>query len=456
MILVQRRKIRFGNAYLWGLWTAAAALCAGCAPSESPGTAEDEATFNVVLVSLDTLRADRVGGYGYYRDTSPAFDVLIDSGITFDHAIAHAPHTNPSHMALFQSRLPSQTSDEEPMLAEVMAANGYRTAAFTGGGHVSAKFGFGRGFDSYAEDVTGFGSTFGAIEEWVRKVGSTPFFLFLHSYDIHLPYDPPAPFGSMFTAADYDGPVRGNTTKGLAHKVRRRKAYKDYTGPVEVPVADQRRYSDLYDGGIRYTDQYIARLVSLLRMLDLWDHTMLIVFSDHGEEFWDHGSVSHGHTLFQELIHVPLVFHVPGLDGRRVGATVGLMDVAPTILELVGMAGPESFLGRSLVPEITGSGPIEDRDPVSEIGRQRSLVRYPWKIVVDMKTKGYSLYNLESDPGEARNLESEEFEIASEMRVQLLHILAGFEDEDLDVDAVAESVEDKNLRDQLRALGYIE
>ncbi len=124
------------------------------------------------------------------------------------------------------------------MLAEVMAAHGYRTAAFTGGGHVSAKFGFGRGFDSYDEDVGGFGSTFGAIEDWVRNVGSTPFFLFLHSYDIHLPYDPLAPFDSMFTAVDYDGPVRGNTTKDLAHKVRRRKAYKGFTGPVDVPIAD--------------------------------------------------------------------------------------------------------------------------------------------------------------------------------------------------------------------------
>jgi len=408
------------------------------------------------LVSLDTLRADRVGGYGYNRNTSPAFDVLIDSGITFDHAIAHAPHTNPSHMALFQSRLPSQTSDEWLMLAQVLSANGYRTAANTGGGHVSAKFGFGRGFDSYDEDVRGFGSTFGAIEEWVRGVGSEPFFLFLHSYDIHLPYDPPAPFYSMFAAAGYDGPVRGDMTRDLAHKVRRRKAYKDYTGPVDVPVADQRQYSDLYDGGIRYTDQYIARLVSLLQTLDLWDHTLLVVFSDHGEEFWDHGSVSHGHTLFQELIHVPLVFHVPGLEGRRVGATVGLMDVAPTILELVGIPRPESFLGRSLVAEITGSGTIEDRDPVSEIGRKRSLVRYPWKIIVDMKKNELLLFNLSSDPGETRNLESEEIEVAADLRTRILRILAGLEDANLDVDAVAESVEDKELREQLRALGYIE
>jgi len=183
---------------------------------------------------------------------------------------------------------------------------------------------------------------------------------------------------------------------------------------------------------------------------------MLVVFSDHGEEFWDHGSVSHGHTLFQELIHVPLVFHVPGLEGRRVGATVGLMDVAPTILELTGISGPESFLGRSLVAEIIGSGGIEDQDPVSEIGRKRSLVRYPWKIVADMKTNELLLFDLSSDPGETRNLESEEIEIAAGLRTRLLQILSGIEDADLDVDAVAESVEDEELREQLRALGYIE
>jgi arylsulfatase A-like enzyme len=380
----------------------------------------------------------------------------MELGITFEHAIAHAPHTNPSHMALFQSRLPSDATDDQPMLAQVLAAHGYRTAAFTGGGHVSAKFGFGRGFESYDEDLRGFGSTFGAIEAWVRGIGDQSFFLFLHTYDIHLPYDPPAPFDSMYTAADYDGPVRGENTRDLAHRVRRRKEYADYTGPVDVPDPDRRQYSDLYDGGIRYTDQYIVRLMSLLREEDLWDRTILVVLSDHGEEFWDHGSVSHGHTLFQELIHVPLVFHVPGREGRRISTTVGLVDVAPTILELVDIEAPKTFLGRSLVRGMDGSAALEDGEPVSEINRQRSLIRDPWKIILDLKTGDLSLFNMESDPGETMNVASEQPEIAAGLRARLLEIVSGHEDKDLDMDAAAEAVRDVELRKQLSALGYVE
>jgi arylsulfatase A-like enzyme len=342
------------------------------------------------------------------------------------------------------------------MLAEVMAAHGYRTVAFTGGGHVSAKFGFGRGFERYDEDIRGFGSTFGPVEEWVRGIEDESFFLFLHSYDIHLPYDPPAPFDSMFTAAGYDGPVRGDTTKELAQKVRRRKDYENFTGSVDVPLADQRQFSDLYDGGIRYTDQYVARLVSLLRELDLWNRTVVVLFSDHGEEFWDHGSVAHGHTLYQELIHVPLVFYVPGLKGLRVDAAVGLVDVAPTLLELAGIEAPETFLGNSLLPGMQGTENFEARDQISEIGRQRSLTRLPWKIIVDLKTGSLELYDVVEDPGETRRLESEHPEMAAELNARLLEILAGSEDADLDMDAAAEKVQDAELREQLRALGYIE
>jgi arylsulfatase A-like enzyme len=342
------------------------------------------------------------------------------------------------------------------MLAEILAAHDYRTVAFTGGGHVSAKFGFGRGFERYEEDIRGFGSTFGSVEEWIRGVEDEPFFLFLHSYDIHLPYDPPAPFDSMFTAAGYDGPVRGDSTKQLAQKVRRRKDYENFTGSVDVPIADQRQFSDLYDGGIRYTDQYVARLVSLLRELDLWSRTIVVVFSDHGEEFWDHGSVAHGHTLYQELIWVPLVFYVPGIESRRVDTAVGLVDVAPTLLELAGIEVPGTFLGDSLLPWMQGEESFEGRDQISEIGRQRSLTRLPWKIIVDLKTGTLELYDVVADPRETRRLESEHPEVAAELQARLLEILSGTEDADLDMDAAAENVRDEELREQLRALGYIE
>ena len=146
-----------------------------------------------MVVCLDTLRADHLGTYGYERATSPAIDAFADEAVVFERAIAQASSTLPSHRALFQSRLASHTSEDAPALAEMLARAGFRTAAFTGGGNVSATFGFARGFERYEEDRTGLARSLPRAEEWLRARSRTSaFLLFLHSYDVHLPYDPAA------------------------------------------------------------------------------------------------------------------------------------------------------------------------------------------------------------------------------------------------------------------------
>jgi arylsulfatase A-like enzyme len=153
---------------------------------------------NVILISLDTLRADHLGLYGYSRATSPHLDSLARESVVFDSAIAQSSTTSASHRALFQSKLASQTTPRGRALATVLEESGYRTAGFTGAGNVSAKIGFGIGFDIYEGDREGFSRSFPKAEGWLREQGDAPFFLFLHTYDPHLPYDPPAPHSTLF------------------------------------------------------------------------------------------------------------------------------------------------------------------------------------------------------------------------------------------------------------------
>ena len=295
---------------------------------------------SIILISLDTLRADHLGTYGYERPTSPNIDALAASGIVFERAISQASSTLPAHRALFQSVPASEASPQNTALAEVLGSHGLRTAAFTGGANISRAFGFDRGFSSYVDDPRGFGETFDAVEIWLRQNGQEPFFLFLHSYDIHLPYDPPPPFDTMF-GEDYTGEIEGGRTREVLRRTRRL-TEEGWTDRAALTEADKERIVSLYDGGIRYTDQFIGRLTLLLRELSLADDTVVVLFSDHGEEFWEHDSVLHSHTLYDELIHVPLIVALPGseLAGTRVATTVRLMDIGPMLLDLLGIEDP--------------------------------------------------------------------------------------------------------------------
>ncbi|HKX45255.1 MAG TPA: sulfatase, partial [Planctomycetota bacterium] len=307
-----------------------AALWLGCSEQTTPPRA-------IVVISLDTLRADHLGCYGYARPTSPNIDALAAEGVLFERAISQASSTLPAHRALFQSREASLAGGAEPTLAELLGRAGFRTVAFTGGGNVSAAFGFGRGFERYVEDPRGFAHAFDAVELWLREHAGERFFLFLHSYDVHAPYDPPPPFDSVFYP-DYAGPLTGRETRALLRSLAPRGEHASSAPARRLDEEDERKLVALYDGGILYADQFVGRLVLLLRELGIDDETALVLLSDHGEEFWEHGSVLHSHSLYQELVHVPLIFSLPGgrAAGARVAETVRLIDVAPTLLELLG------------------------------------------------------------------------------------------------------------------------
>ncbi len=439
---------------------AASLLPIGCSEEREQGPP------NVILVSLDTLRADHLGLYGYSRDTSPHLDALASESIVFDWAIAPASATQPSHRSLYQSRLASHARRRFTSLPQVFREAGYRTAGFTGGGNVSRRFGLARGYEHYVEDEEGFSATFPLFESWLRENHREPFFVFLHSFDIHHPYDVVPPYSERFLP-EYRGRVTGPDTLNILSKIRGIFPHKNFKGQVALSRADKAKIVALYDGGIVYADEYVGRLVALLKKMSLWDDTILVVLSDHGEEFWEHDNVTHSFTVYDEVLHVPLLWRVPGhaSSGLRVARRVHLMDVAPTLLDLAGLPVPESFMGRSLLPFES----LDDRAPedaagateiVSEMFTLKSLIDYPWKIIKEypdgkrhLAEEPLVLYNLEEDPGETNNLAARHPRKARELELRLEATLAHQAREQ--VRAVPKVVDDPDLRRQLEALGYV-
>jgi arylsulfatase A-like enzyme len=318
---------------------------------------------NLVVVSIDTLRAQSLGAYGYGRDTSPFLDSLAAQGTLFENAIAPATTTAPSHMSLFSGLYPvrhgvltaplSAPPEVESFVQRLRGA-GYRTAAFTEDGNLSLRSGFGRGFSQYVESVGERGralgevrATFARARAWLESNRAEPFFLFVHTYQVHAPYDPPEEYRRLF-AGD-----------GLA-------------GPADP---EARALRDDYDREIRLVDDELRGLVAALERASRPGAAIALVVSDHGEEFAEHGLFQHGAAVFDEALRVPLVFWGPGRipAGRRVAGQVSLVDVAPTLLALAGSEPPEGLDGRSLLPSIDAGAPPEPRTLYSEA---RAGVRY--------------------------------------------------------------------------------
>lgn len=288
---------------------------------------------NVLLISLDTLRADRLGTYGYAKPTSPTIDhVLAAQGTVFARAFSAFPSTAGSHMTMLTSLDPCahgvRNVSDPPLrpdartLAELLREAGYATAAFTEDGQITTRLGFPRGFDVWVErhalEHAQAASTFRRAREWIRAHRRDPWFAFVHTYEVHEPYAPPPGYREMLTAED-------------------------------APSAR-------YDGEIRYTDDLLAVLLDKLRRAGALAHTLVIVTSDHGEQFGEHGLHGHGNSLYDVLLHVPLVLWGPGLvpAGRRVTRAVGLVDLVPTVTDLLGLPPPPLTQGRSLVPLLEG------------------------------------------------------------------------------------------------------
>lgn len=370
---VRRRQALPAAALLLAL-----AGCAGGGSGPSGTVAGLRPTRGYILISLDTLGARHLGAYGGERPTSPFFDSLAKRGTLFENAFVQYPSTLVSHMSIFTGLYPQQHGVYPPSyrlspaietMPEHFSRAGFRTAGHTEGGFVGRGYGFARGFDEFTDprvkDTTDIEKTFEKGVAFLRGLAEEDrFFLFLHTYSIHDPYLPPEPYASMF----WSGEPPGELTRLAIGPVN--------AGLVSVEERQIDYFEALYDGGVRYADGVLASFFEELSGLGLEEQTTIIVTSDHGEEFREHGRV--GHTqVYPETLHVPLLVLHPDLEtGRRVPELVQSIDIAPTLLELAGAPPLEAASGSSLVPLLAGERRPESRAyaEVLESYLQESLI----------------------------------------------------------------------------------
>ena len=310
-----------------------------------------KAPRGIILISLDTLRADHLGTYGYHRNTSPAIDAFAKESVIFENAVVQSSWTLPSHMSIITSLYPSfhqvversfSLADEHVTLAELIKKGGYQTAAFTDGGYVNTTFGFNQGFDIYEDQRIGIANIIPKVKKWLDSNKSEPFFLFIHCYDIHSPYNPPLPYNSTFHDFAYTGsliPSNNNILKAKRNKIK-------------VDDEDLRHFIALYDGGIRYTDEKIGAFLNYLKDDELYDQSLIIITSDHGEEFREHNSFGHGQTLYYRPdLHVPLIIRIPNFPKKeiKISELVQSIDLLPTILDIAKLPAHPPAQGKSLL-----------------------------------------------------------------------------------------------------------
>jgi arylsulfatase A-like enzyme len=358
---------------------------------------------SVILVSLDTLRARSVSAYGSARATTPSLDGrLAAAGALVRQAVTPFPYTPPSHMTMLTGLDPCMHGvvdqygvlpSNQLTLAELLSRAGYRTAAFTEDGYVTQAAGFARGFDLFVERrdersaTPGWAKeTFAAATRWLEDVGDDPFFLFVHTYQVHAPYSPPPAYRDMFV---------DDVTEG-ARK------------PLREPLRN-------YEREIRYTDDVLAEFLRTLDQRGLAERSIVVVTSDHGEAFGEHMAQGHGFDSHDEAVLVPLVLRAPGLiaPGSVVEEQVGLADLVPTLLDLAGQPTPPDLAGRSFAGVLRGEQEtFEERPILIETSTRQTAVRTgAWKYILYPSGKE-RLYHLADDPQEHRGGGSEGLEQA--------------------------------------------
>jgi hypothetical protein len=317
-------------------------------------------TRGFILISIDTLRADALGAYGYDLPTSPVIDELAQRGTLFERAVIQYPSTLTSHMSIFTGLYPQEHQVLPPstVLSETIAtvpeqfqAHGFRTAGHTEGGFVAGGYGFRRGFDEFTDTAyradTDIERTFDRGLEFLRSLADEDrFFLFLHTYSVHDPYEPPDLYRDMFWTAPLP-----ETFDSSGENLRRVNK-----GEMEIDTEAVQYFRAMYDASVRYMDDVLGQFLAELEALGLADETTLILTSDHGEEFLEHGKMAHTQVYPESLLVPLLVVHPQQTVGRRVTEVVEAVDLAPTLFEMAGLQETPPVSGRSLVPLLEGAG----------------------------------------------------------------------------------------------------
>jgi len=407
---------------------------------------------NIVLITVDTTRADRMGFLGSKRGVTPNLDILARRSVVFTHAYSQAPFTAPSHATILTGTYPQfhQVEDfqvplwkELPYAPAILKAHGYQTAAFVGSIVLDPSqglaVGFRRGFDTYdagfhlahpGEDhYTSTDRRAAVVVEhalaWLNKRPAGPFFIWVHLYDPHFPYEPPEPFLSRYKSAPYDGEIA-------------------------------------------YSDSALGKLLTYLRAHGLFENTAIAMMSDHGESMGDHGEEFHGFFLYDATIHVPLLMKLPGdrFAGKRIENHVGLVDVLPTILQAVGIEVPQEVQGESLLgmmqpkpPAASGDPPpASSPNPLVYSETEYGVRAYGWSAIRSVRTGKYlfveaprrELYDMAADPKAEHDLAATSKAVADTLQAQL----DAFRRKTSKNGEAPPSVSDPEAQEKLAALGY--
>jgi arylsulfatase A-like enzyme len=417
----------------------------------------------VLLISIDTLRADYLSCYDPQKKTSPNIDRFADDNILFEYATSQGPSTAISHKSILYSLYPAihkTTKDTVPTETsrsplEILQSKGFKTAAFVGGGQLSRKFGFARGFDSYWEaagtrkkgkDRFNLQAIEMKTDEWLDHNYKNNFFLFVHTYEVHCPYNPPEKNAQKFTSW-YQGSLDPNGKCG-----------DNYYNVQPMSPDDMQYVRGLYSGSVNFVDEFIGRLIQKLKNLNIYDQTMIVFLADHGESLGERSYV--GHNLDYEIqLHVPLIMHIPGYDNARIDQPVIGIDVMPTIFDVLGLGRAFPFQGRSLIPVVDGTTEIErDRVLIAEQKDRIRVRKEEWVCIFSrVGPPREELYNVKEDPEELNNLAEKNPEKVAEFKRFYGRMLESSKDISAKFILGPQSGPelDEATKEQLKALGYV-
>ncbi len=397
---------------------------------------------NVLLIGVDTLRADRMGVFGYGRDNTPNLSALGDAGVRFPMTRSQAPWTLPSFSSIMTSLYPSAHGagrgghDEwtpiDPTtvaLAEVLARAGFETQGIVANGLISPQYGLDQGFEGYCSEwaMESAERDTPQVAAFVREHQTTPWFLFWHIMDPHLPYSTEESWREEFTDEDYEGRFSSERRAYVPFDVldpRPGRRWFAHEGPPPAPElseADRRFVDDYYVAEIAEMDAAVGQVLQALRESGQWERTIIGFIADHGEGLGDHGHYHHGYTLFDDQVHIPMLLRIPGRDeGRVVERPVAAIDMAPMVLGALGLPAPDAFRGVDrLAADAPNGGSYFIEYPTYDSSAQKAWIEGDFKYLHDPVFHTEALYDLRADPGELHDVIDEHPEVRTRARAEL-------------------------------------
>jgi arylsulfatase A-like enzyme len=442
----------------------------------------DRNGLNVLFISVDTLRADHLGSYGYIRDTSPNIDNLAKEGILFSHAVVQWPKTAPSFASMLTSTYghyngvirttPLKIDTYFVLLPEILKNADYNTVAVVTNGTLAAAYNFNQGIDTHIETWKEYGSkdaeyvTEYALS-WLRDNSNKgKFFMWLHYLDPHARYEPPEPYNEMYVGDDfYDGSQKTKLNPGIGEAIGGIPGRSHLGNHTEVDY-----YIAQYDAEIRYMDEHIGKVLDAVKAIGLSDNTIIVFTADHGESLGEHNYYfEHGKLPYDDCVRVPLIIKVPGLQSeiKVIDQPVELINLMPTILDILNVPVNDEAQGRSLAPLMLGNGDSIPKYAFTEAGfqmdYQRMIRTKKWKLIYipDKNDQGimqgipFELYDIENDRKELNNLINVETRVADELKKELFKWMESAKKVNRLPSPENVSI-DKETEENLKSLGYIE